>query len=347
LGNDLIPIWKHFQKQLSGKNLKEFKNQAEEFFIQALHATEKGHIEQGKQFLSHIIQLFNETEDQLFTASERQQQQLLLHYQILLNQEKLLISSLQKLVEEKNHLTSPLTAHENFQEASQDLVKSLDQLKNQHPRTAKLFLLHSFYLVQTLFEPEETLNLPPLILDKALNQAHHALLLNQLAQFENVNSLQSDIQLILNTTQRQTIESAKPFIDSVIAIETKRFRQTGGDHKRCEQTPWNQAIPLFEKGYQAAQLAFSYLSPSSFRPLEATVQQEKTIIYWQQALQLLEEENQENEKQENEAESPPQPNTEEPNQAPASVNEILELIQEMHTADQPMQTETPKEWHSW
>jgi hypothetical protein len=136
--------------------------------------------------------------------------------------------------------------------------------------------------------------------------------------------------------QTEVIRRAELFIPAVLQEQRELFSQRETASSRCQQQPWDQVIPLFDRGYRAIQSVQQDLGKFPKENLQALAKQEQAVQDWHDALQLL-------------LHPPhPQPQKEPSENRPSEdIHETLRLIQEMHQEDQPLQETKNEEWHTW
>ncbi len=141
-----------------------------------------------------------------------------------------------------------------------------------------------------------------------MKQANDTLQLTLLASKETTQIVE-----ILKQQQKNILTQAALFIPAVLLEEEGRYHQIK-DNGRCQKTPWDQVIPLFDHGVRSIQ---------SFPMILA-----QAITDWEQALKLLLHPPQEQEKSQ-------------------QWDDTFRQIQEMYLQDQSEPDQSPKELHSW
>lgn len=171
-----------------------------------------------------------------------------------------------------------------------------------------------------------------LILESAVEQAKQALYVFLLAQ---LNAGEKEQMQGAVKQQQVVLTHAAPFIPTVLREEEKSFQQANSPAAACQQFPWDQAIPLFDRGWQAAQEAKRELGKNELNPLLIAFRQKQTIKEWQQVISLLKQ--------------PPQQSSLAPSAGESSqpLNETFRLIQEMYLQDQSQPIQLDQELHSW
>ena len=117
---------------------------------------------------------------------------------------------------------------------------------------------------------------PGAILEKGIQEQLHALSLSHLASEKKEN--QPNEALI--QSQSTALKAVDSFLQSVFETEKKDYA------RRCQRKPWEDVIPLFYQGKDAAEEAKVKLANFSTLP-QAIRLQEETLKFWEQALKQL------------------------------------------------------------
>lgn len=253
---------------------------------------------------------------------------LLLHYQLVLMQEIVplrvsdLLGELQKLQLEQKEA----------EKAASYLNLSLAEKK---PFLSRFYLLMSLVYLKENEAVMQSSQTPLSILKQAFQNAKILENLTQLASLEKDPSLLT----LLKFQQDNVLKKAAPFIEAVLLQEKEKLTQSKIE---CQKTPWDQVIPLFEKGLAAANQAQRWAAINPFPYFAILKEQKTTVENWDQALQLLE--------------RPPSPSPQNQSQheeenpsASSDINETIRQIQEMQAQDKPEQEggEEVQEGHTW
>lgn len=115
------------------------------------------------------------------------------------------------------------------------------------------------------------------IISKAIESESQALMITRvLSRLENPSI---DALELLNTTQQKTINIADHYLDSLITLQQHSFKNFG----KCQKKPWNEIVPLYNKGYEAAHIALKKI----WENLEqASLKQEEAIKFWKEILKV-------------------------------------------------------------
>lgn len=209
----------------------------------------------------------------------------------------------------------------NLGEQVQQLSEAIKQQSREHLENAK--------------EEEANTEDPQVLLGLALQQAIRALQLNglvlagQLADGVTAQSAASAADAVLKQTG--------PFLAAVRETQVKQFNATPKKGlKRCERKPWENVLPHFERGAEAAVAAKPRLA---YR--EGLWLQEKTVWEWMKALESLQESSV------TQQESEPPPEESEGSGTPASTQQLFRIIEEMVIEDTPNKQAPSKEIHEW
>lgn len=168
---------------------------------------------------------------------------------------------------------------------------------------------------------------PAKILWKALEQSNQAfeIYLDALEKKEilSFQKLKEYFQPILTI--------ADTFIPSVIEEQNVKFQDKEREGSKCQRAPWDQVIPLFDRGYQAVLKTMQHIKNGIFDFQILVSSQEQTIKDWEKALDLLL--------------HPPQSSSNS-NESEEELDRIGE-IQEMHLQDEPQLEPTTEDLHTW
>lgn len=315
----LLDEWiKAARRQLSTVHQQIRQNWMNQANQQDISSAEKGGNQGIKDLASPTFQ------------SHQDFQQVRLNYEILLLKEKLTVSDLQRLLTQLESVKIEKDSSASLNQIKENLQTSLKALKGKNPLLAHFYLLACFNQVHSLFQQDKTS--PVGILQQALNQSNIALQLFFLSEMmENGSSQSIPIRTILKNEQHKILALSTPFISSVLNEQNIRFHQAKDSSFSCQLSPWNQVIPLYDRGYRAAQSADSEFNKSVLNSQSITTYQEQTIKDWQQALKLML--------------HPPQKNASA--NTPQKWTETVRLIQEMYLQDQSQSEQKNEELHSW
>lgn len=275
---------------------------------------------------------WKENRDKNSTTSQNNQdlQQALIDYELLLLQETLTIDALEKLIPQFAALKVEKEQTASLEQIKINLQKSLEELKANKPAQARFFLLAGFSPIHSLINTKDAT--PITILRQALDQAQRTLQMVLISKTIPENaSHPAQVRAILQNQQRNILSQASSFIPSVLTAQSIDYNQTKAEKTSCQQSPWDQVIPLFDRGYRSAQSADKEFNQSAFNSEVIISNQEQTIQDWQQALKILL--------------SPPQPSP--TSSTSQKLTDTFGLIQEMYLQDQAQPEQKIEDMHSW
>ncbi|MBA2368473.1 MAG: hypothetical protein H0V82_05555 [Candidatus Protochlamydia sp.] len=250
---------------------------------------------------------------------------LLLHYHLVLMEEIIpfKVAALSQELRKLQLETSEAVTH--LEKAFGYLTLSLEEPPPFLPRFYLILSFISLNEVKFIIQGART---PLEILKQAFQIAKALENLTQLTSLKKPHNLD-----LLKFQQGNVLKKAAPFLDAVLLQEKENLK------KECQRSPWDQVLPLFEKGLVAAQQAQTWMSIDPF-PFQAILkEQKKTIENWKQAVELLE--------------NPPSSNQQnQPQQEPSAasdINDAIRQIQEMQAQDKSEQEggEEVREGNKW
>jgi hypothetical protein len=321
-----IPIWNALQQKEFSLNQKIAFDQALALYLSALN-------QQNLENAAKDIQQGIDSLTPLAFQDNKDLQQAYLSYQMLFMQELLTVSAIHKVLAQVDALKVAKDQAAALEHIKENLRKSLEEQKANHEVQARFFLLAGFSQMHSLFKGIKSES--TIILQQAIEQANHALQLFFLSQMMPIKSAkQAPISSILKDQQHDVLLQAAPFIPAVLQEQTLHFQHAKNPANRCQQSPWDQVIPLFDRGYRAAQNADTQFSKASLEPQIIIANQEQTIKSWQQALNLI-------------LHPPLQHQAPSSASAPQNLTKTFRLIQEMYLEDQAPPKQKTQELHSW
>jgi exonuclease VII small subunit len=318
----LIPVWQALQQKEFSLSQKAAFEQAFASYSNALQAFNPSNLSSAIQEWKQGIEALRP----LTFQNHKNFQQARLSYEILLLQETLTVSAIKQLQAQLDALQVEQDSSAELVQTKNHLKMSLKELQAQHFLKARFFLIAGFGSFSSLIKIKNPS--PASILQQALDQVYRTLQLLFLAEIISKDLKSSDIQSILHKQQQALLTHTVPFIPSVLREQNRLF-QAKNPSSYCQQSPWEQVIPFYDRGYQAAQHAQQQLTKNPLHFQALIADQEETIRNWQQALTLI-------------LHPPPSsPST------PQKWTETFNEIQEMYLEDQPQLKEQRKELHSW
>jgi len=169
-------------------------------------------------------------------------------------------------------------------------------------------------------KPKDLKELNALLL-KAIEAEQQALMITRV--LSRVEDPSTNAMELLNLTQQKTINIADHYLESLNNLTQQSFEIFG----KCQKKPWNEIVPLYNKGYEAAIIALSLI----FDHLEqASLKQEETIKFWKEILKVSNKDQSENETDKSE-ENKTDVDRAKSNQEKSE--RALQLLQEMQMSD--------------
>lgn len=323
----LIPIWNILQEKNFSSLQKASFDQAAAFYLKALQYFDHQDVSSAFQALHQGVEALSALTFQKNIPFH----EAYLSYEILLLKDRVNASDLQTLKMQFDALKVGVDQTELLKRIQENLQISLKELQANHPLQARFFLLAGFHDAHFLVNDDKRTS--PAILQQVLIQAH--LNLQGLLLFSIIHeeaSQKTKMQAILKNQQQEMLEEAAFFIPVVLEEQRLHFQENRDPSSSCQQSPWDQVIPLFDHGYQLARMAKKELSASSLNIQKVEIEQEQTIQDWERALNLLL--------------HPPQ-NHDKSSSISQNLTNTFQIIQEMYLEDQSSPEQTAKELHTW
>jgi hypothetical protein len=342
-GLSLTPIWEQLNNQFLDTEEKNKGLEALQNYQAGIHLIEQHNIEKIKRSFLEVLEKLTQIEKK-YSSPSSELKSVLFYHKLLLMEDSLSIHQLKKLIKKQAHLNSSFSKEKKFQLATQNLSMTEIQLQEGHERLARFFLANSAFLMEELVSSDLSTNSPQQTLKMAINKAKQAFELNALSQSATLLiPLPSHVHSILLDKQEETLEFVPLFIKNLLILERKKFQEKGRPtNQNCQKKPWDQVVPIFEKGYQEALIAKEALSQEQLD--QALASQGETIIQWEQALDLIKEQETQHQEEEKEKEEQQENSL---NEAHEPINETFNLLQEMETEDAPVYPETNQEINAW
>jgi hypothetical protein len=299
----LMPLW-DILRPSGTEQIAAFEN-AFKFYLTALKALQQKDQKSAYQAIKEAKSALDSVENQV--------QEIWLDYHLLLTQSQLLLPALQQL-KQKTLLENDV-----------NLDQSIEALQKEQTWVARIFLTLSLYAFEDQFLQNTHPQGPYAILQHALITGQRALNLNRLLQLAHRANMTPEIQPSIVKLQQQAVTKADPFIAAALTQSKEAFSQLG--QQSCQQSTWEQTIPLFEKGYQSATLAADALDKNLAQ--KALPEQETMVLAWQKALKILQ--------------NPP---LKEQNRS-SDTNQVLQNLEEMQLNDGLRKMPSSKEILQW
>jgi hypothetical protein len=324
----ILPIWFALQKQAPESEKEKTIQQAIRAFIQSSKNLKNNEFLKVKDNFKQVLEALN----LLVFPSTDLISPLLLNFEIFLLQQQFTPKNLESLKLKITQLPASLN-QEKVKQAQTLLQQAIDLSKETDSPAVLFFLLASFNALETLKPADQST--PISALKEALKQANHALQLTFLRNFLNDPLMTSSkSQLLVKEQQQQVLKQSQLFIPLVLEAQQKAFEIT------CQQSPWDQVIPLFAKGESHARQVIPLFDDLTAHEQQITYQQQQILKNWEQALEALKKPPQQN---------PPSPNNDQNNSSTSKeeIHETFRLIQEMFSEDDSKEQDNTKELEQW
>lgn len=249
-------------------------------------------------------------------------------YEVLLLQLNPSLAGVKKLISEIDLLKIEEGEQQTLPQVKVLLEESLSNLQAHQNIAARFFLIASFDEFEMLSQSNE--KSPITIMQRALNHSIRTLQLIYLFQLISESKGADEALSPLILQQKRIGNLVEPFIPTVLDQETASYHQKEHPNQQCQESPWDEAIPLFDQGLKNTQEVEKELSKTPIQAASLIAYQEAVVSAWKETLNLLM--------------NPPQKKQEEANQ---NLNETFRLIQEMYMEDQAKPAPQPTERHSW
>jgi hypothetical protein len=304
-----FPLWSALKEKLAKETKKDSKEKSEVFlkaehhFMGALDSMKGGDFAQSLQQFNQSLASLNALMQQLFGGDLLKAilHKLLSSYQRALAQNPLQESTLFSLQEEQKQIarllktstSHPLVEERDIDKTEKTLASGQQALAQSKSLQARFFIEEARHLVRKMVEllnhaPSQK-NIPENILESALADGEQALLLNRLRQqMEGREQISPEIDTLLLQAQARVLVTADPFLKDAVRQQVQAFTSPlvpQQEDFRCQEKPWDDVIPLFNKGYLDAQQAKNLLADARRR--SAAPLQERTLKSWKEALDKL------------------------------------------------------------
>ena len=291
-GKEWQPLWEELKTRLGlelpgNPKLNQYLtlfSTAGNNFISGLNYMGKGAIQKSGAAFEDSEKALSELFHGVYGANplQEQVQKLYVFYQMALLQDPLQETTLAALQVQEQQVNDLLPANFKGQldSASRDLAGSFDYLKGGDNAAARFYLLkasHEVALLARSVRPAEG-NLPQRILEDAIEDQRYANSLNrQISEIKKDEFANEE-----ETAQRQVLTTAESFQQAVLDWQTFHF-QNGPIDDRCQSQPWDEVLPLFDKGWRSAQYSLDLSGPARL------TEQGSVIAAWQEALKKMQE----------------------------------------------------------
>lgn len=361
------PLWKSLDDSLEKtdrKNIKslDFKkdyHKAQEAFFNGLALMQQENFEQSRAAIQKSILALDSLLEMVYANKPLNEivDGILNDYSLVLLREHIQETQLLGLLDMVSHL-DPLIEKEDdvsrknlFVDAKRNLLLAEESLKKSKFLQGRMYVEESRYFMKNLAQSLDRLNKhdPEFILKDLIDAQELALRMSRIRLNFDQNDPEADKEAdsLLYTSQSRIIDKAEAFFPAVIDKQNIGFKQ----EKLCQRGPWDEVVPLFNRGLLDATLANQLLKSKPSQQRVVIQLQERVLKAWKEALDKLQsskqaekkEEQQSKEENKPQEEGQAQPKTEpkpeeqkslKPIQPGGSdLNDVLRLLQEMENDD--------------
>lgn len=337
----LKSLWESIQKKKLTAEQKNIVEEASTFFKNSLQDLASHDLKKSIEQFNQSIQVLSSLTFDKQTALP----EIHLNYNLLLLEESFSQSAIRTLQTSVKKLKVASDQEGSLKLLIGYLQRSEKALQEKRPIVARFYLLAAGDPLTAL--SLDTASDPTIVLAEILEQANRALQLTFLRDLMEENSQPlTGTESILKSQQTDTLKRAALFIPAVLKAQKESYEQVLPSDSRCQESPWDQIIPLFDHGYRAAQAAEKKLLEEKIDFQTVLADQKQTVKDWQQALDLLLHPPQQGAQGKSGAGGTgPSPST---SATSKDLNETFRLIQEMYMQDQAQPNQGPqKEMHAW
>lgn len=323
-----LPFWEGTEWKLVSESQKDAYKQAKQKFVEAIQAFEKNDFSSSEALTTQAEKLlsFLKREDNQGESFSTLLERLIIAHQRILTKEPIMISSLLSLQNQLKNLTeqaSKLSLNsleklypdypKNINESLELVKASLNAANQSKAIAARMYLQASKRLLEHLnFKP--SLN-PQEILDEAIEDQKNSLNLNRLIEKSDQDEA---LSLLVKKVQQGVLETAFPFVQAVKVKQEELFSK-----ETLKNDPWKETLENFNAGFQAAADA-AHLQLKN--PEESLKKQQEALRFWEKTKETME-------SQQKQEETPKTPKDTQEKESP-SIDETLQLLQEMQKDDQ-------------
>lgn len=348
---DWQSLWEAIKTKMNAGDLKykELFTKAKQEFDLGIASLKKSAFEDATKAWTNAQADLNDLLVKIFGGDTLQilLRKLLAFYNYASVQDPLQESTLSALESEQEGIMSLVKelVRQALEEAQKGLAKGYAAVQNSKFPIGKFYVVQGRHVVQSLLRKErlKPVNLPQRLLEDMIEEQHYAIALNRLRV--NIPIDDKDYPNLLQQTrkaQELTVRAAEPFLPAVIDWEEKEFHKeaAGSADDRCQAHPWDEVLPLFEAGRQAAlQAAGGDISIGK---------QEEALAKWQEALEKMRQPRASfsgscrggQEKREQQKNKQPAKEEKKPEKQKASMDEVLRQLIEMDQDDKlPKETQ--------
>lgn len=352
-------LWQSVQNKMRlGKTSSDF-NKAYSLFKQALEAVGSGEISEIKKYLEASMNVLDSVLTQLIGKDplKKNLQLLMSGYEKALTTFPFQESTLIALKTAQKRVVEALKAkglhYPLLDKSIADLEKSIELTHSGDHKGARIYLMSARQQAQrVLWDDDTEASMSPQVsLERLIEEQKYAYTINILVQ-EMPSGSNSTFKEMLLVAQQQVLQKAPEFIQNALTSQDKDFHSDVTDEHpyRCQNQPWAETFPLFDKGLQEAKSAEQLLNEKiSLKDVEAS--EVKVLSYWNDALKSLQKKRTSDSCQGAEQEAPKPNNGNEQqktkdqqtksNEANLKIDQVLRLLQKMQQDDHTNKVDVP------
>lgn len=324
-GRKIDLLWDPVEKKTENPQFSKSLKDAREQFREILNNLNNYHLKESKANLEELKKRLEELyRFSIPNASTQLLTKLIFSLQLMLTSDNLSLATFDELLA--------------LLDTSKDLIKDdenvnlwLNQAKtniaDNNKILALIYLWGSYYSIEDMLNRQQTSKEagPVFILGQALTNAKRALRLMRLSSKVEMNP---QIESIVKKSIDKALDEAQLFEPNVFQSQLTNYKI----NKMCQDSPWNEVIPLFEKGYQEALLAKTkFGDPVNISPV--LDKQNNTVNSWTKALLMLLQ--------------PPSPTSEENQKQQGDNQNALPRLEEMELQDLKIAPIPAKDDNQW
>lgn len=333
-----LPLWEEAGSRWNGAMDKGAYESGFNYYKESFHALGAGDANGAMQAIQKSADSLSALLNTLYKSATPQDAVaiLLAAYKLALIKEPMQYSSLSALLEAQKALGPSLKAASNptaaplLADAEKYLMKGLDAYRESSYLNARIYTEAAMSFVESLSRQLS----PPSkssgeeVLKQLLSMQEYVSRMTLLRlQSTSKEAALKDIDGLIGDLQKGVVLSARAFPEASIAQQRLIYEDTGAKDDKCQCSPWDEVVPLFDEGYLNARQAAAVLIEPAGRA-SATLLQEKAIQNWKEALAALHERKPKEIKKQAQ-----QRQEEQPQQEESDLNDVLRYVQEMEQDD--------------
>lgn len=336
-------LWETQQRNWEETTLDEGKQlfgAARASYIDSEKAMQNGAWKEALAHLEEASSLMTRAMRLLFGESQGEEllQRLLGLYHRLLNQDLLTEGALSSLKKEQEQLNAVVKSEE-ISQSLKEMEASLSAVRLGDKLRARFFLEAAQEWIRRSWAKSQRATPEHIIEETIAKEAFVARLLRLRLEMKNEEFPSEEYW---KRAQDRVLEAAARLLPIVLEQQTKIYRSK--EAHRCQARPWDEVLPLFEKGREEAGVASIKIKDNELRVgLEHAA---RAILHWQQALAVLRkpvtDKGSPCQSQGKPKDSKESTSAEEQQKTPqpqSGVNDILRTLQEINEEDQLPKTD--------